>query len=71
MQFIQEHAGWVKAMTDNSKILKEKQAIQKKLVTTKNDLKKKREKMDVIAGMLKDELEKAPTNRKSNKKVRR
>jgi hypothetical protein len=68
-----EHAGWVKAMTDNSKILKEKQAIQKKLVTTKNDLTKKREKMDLIAGMLKHELENkmATTNPKSNKKAKR
>ena len=65
------HAGWEKAVADNKKILKEKEAIEKKLATTKNDLKTKRDSMEAIAGMLKDELEKAPTNRKSNKKVRR
>ena len=60
-------------MMDNSKILKEKQAIQKNLVTTKNDLKKKGEKMDIIVGMLKDELENemATTNPKSNKRAKR
>ena len=57
-------------MTDNSKILREKQAIQKKLLKTKNDLKEKQEKMDSIAGMLKHVLE-AMTNPKSNKKAKR
>lgn len=49
------------------------EAIQKNLTTTKNDLKTKRDRMEAIAGMLKDELEKdkAPTNRKWNKKLRR
>ena len=60
-------------MTDNSKILREKQAIQKKLLKTKNDLKEKQEKMDSIAGMLKHVLENemATTNPKSNKKAKR
>ena len=68
-----EHSMYLKAVTDNSKLLKEKRAIQKKLVTTKNDLKKKRESMDLIAGMLNHELENemATTNPKSNKKAKR
>lgn len=69
-QLDREQAGFEKAVAENRKIVNEKKVIQKKLQMAKNDLKMKHERMEAIAEMLKHDLEKEPTNRKSNKKAR-
>ena len=67
-----EHAGWTKAVKENSKLLKEKNAIKKKLASTMKALKNKREKMDEIVRMLQDEHENdmTTTNPKASKKAK-